>query len=87
MELEEALAECTSYEDMVMKYPALANHYCRVVKDWYLIKLREAKYSKPRVVWAYGGSGTGKSSLAYYMCGPKRFRKVGPLDWFDGYHG
>ena len=44
MELEEALAECTSYEDMVMKYPALANHYCRVVKDWYLIKLREAKY-------------------------------------------
>lgn len=87
MDIEEALEECTSYDDMVMKYPALANRYRAVVQRHYAILLMKAKYEKPQVVWIYGPTGTGKSALAFYLCGEERFRKVGELLWFDGYSG
>ena len=43
------------------------------------MKSRDAGYCKHRVVWIYGETGTGKSALAYFMCGTERFRKVGDL--------
>lgn len=72
---------------MVLKYPGLANHYNRVVKDYYLIQVKMIEAEKPEVIWIWGGTGTGKSALAYWICGPDRFRIVGAAVWFDGYHG
>lgn len=58
-----------------------------MIKDYYALQIRKAPYEKPQVVWVYGPTGTGKSALAYYLCGDNRFRKVGTLNWFDGYSG
>ena len=49
--------------------------------------LKRQVYAKPLVVWICGPTGTGKSALALYLCGPDRFRKCGELKWFDGYNG
>lgn len=87
MAMVEKLDACNSYEDFLCKFPEDAAHARQMIKDWYNMKSRVQPYSKPKVVWIYGPTGTGKSALAYYLCGTERFRKVGSLDWFDGYSG
>ena len=67
--LEDILAECKDYDDIVLKYPKVASSHRNVIKDYYALKLKVEVYTKPRVVWLYGPTGTGKSALAYYMCG------------------
>jgi energy-coupling factor transporter ATP-binding protein EcfA2 len=38
-------------------------------------------------IWIYGETGEGKSQLAMVMCGLDRYRRVGEIQWFDGYIG
>lgn len=54
---------------------------------YYQVKAKAAPHVKPLVVWIFGPTGSGKSALAYYLCGEERYRKCGKLEWFDGYKG
>lgn len=76
-----------SYDEFLKAFPDDCSHYRQVIKDWYSVKSKDSPYRKPTVIWVYGATGTGKSALAYYICGTQRYRKVGSLEWFDGYVG
>lgn len=85
--IEEKLGMFNSYDEFLKAFPDDCAHYRQVIKDWYSVKSKDSPYKKPTVIWVYGATGTGKSALAYYICGTERYRKVGSLDWFDGYVG
>ena len=84
---EETLAKYSSYEELLKGDFDFASKHAKAAKEFYALKVKDMPHAKPLVVWISGDTGTGKSALAYYLCGEERFRKVGKLDWFDGYHG
>ena len=84
---EETLAKYKNFEELLLGDFAFASKHERAAKAYYALKLKQATYKKPIIIWICGPTGTGKSALASYICGPNRFRKCGKLDWFDGYNG
>lgn len=81
------MAKYNSYEELLEGDFAFASRHANAAKAWYALRLKNLPYSKPTVVWICGATGTGKSALALYLCGDKRYRKCGELKWFDGYNG
>ena len=84
---EDTLNKYKNYDELLQGDFAFASKHERAAKQYYALKLKQATYKKPIIVWICGPTGTGKSALASYLCGPDRFRKCGKLDWFDGYNG
>lgn len=84
---QETLNKYRTYEDLLAGDFEFASKHANAAKAYYALVLKRQVYAKPLVVWICGPTGTGKSALALYLCGPDRFRKCGELKWFDGYNG
>ena len=78
--------------------PAAAARLGRVARDYYVLgDNRKITDRKPEVVWLYGPTGSGKTSMARqyfeYLQGSgdseitNYIRTPGPIKWWDGYEG
>lgn len=97
-DLRKALVSHKSYYDLVRDDPAAAARLGRVARDYYVIgDNRTICDRKPEVIWLYGPTGTGKTSMArqYFeylqRTGDSEIthyiRTPGPIKWWDGYEG
>lgn len=78
--------------------PAAAARLGRVARDYYVLgDNRTIADRKPEVVWLYGPTGSGKTSMARkyfeFLQGSgdseitNYIRTPGPIKWWDGYEG
>lgn len=62
-----------------------ASSYQSVKMGEQLLKYMETKRRfKPHVMWFYGGTGTGKSRMAYELF-PEAYTAMSTAKWWDGY--
>jgi len=97
-DLRKALISHKSYYDLVRDDPAAAARLGRVARDYYVLgDNRSIADRKPEVVWLYGPTGSGKTSMARkyfeFLQGSgdseitNYIRTPGPIKWWDGYEG
>lgn len=97
-DLRKALVSHKSYYDLVRDDPAAAARLGRVARDYYVLgDNRSIADRKPEVIWLYGPTGSGKTSMArqYFeylqRSGDSEItnyiRTPGPIKWWDGYEG
>ena len=97
-DLRKALVSHKSYYDLVRDDPAAAARLGRVARDYYVLgDNRSIADRKPEVVWLYGPTGSGKTSMARkyfeFLQGSgdgeitNYIRTPGPIKWWDGYEG
>lgn len=97
-DLRKALVSHKSYYDLVRDDPAAAARLGRVARDYYVLgDNRTIADRKPEVVWLYGPTGSGKTSMARkyfeFLQGSgdgeitNYIRTPGPIKWWDGYEG